>query len=60
MRLADMGTTGLIEWVVSGNRRLMGARCAKAKRIIAIRTKQWKAVNAFNNAVNAAYLRKIK
>jgi hypothetical protein len=55
MKIADMGTTGLIEWAIAGNRRMMGARIGRAKKIIARRTGTWKAVNAFNKAVNAAY-----
>ena len=53
MKLADMGTTGLVEWVVCGNPRMRGARMGKAVRVIAARHGRWEAVNAFRKAVNA-------
>lgn len=53
MKLADMGTTGLVEWVVSGNPRMRGARMGKAVKVIAARVGRWEAVNAFRKAVNA-------
>ena len=55
IKIADMGTTGLIQWAITGNRRMMGARIGRAKKIISLRFGTWKAVNAFNKAVNAAY-----
>lgn len=54
IKIADMGTTGLVQWVISGDRRMRGARLGRAKKIIADRTKRWDAVNAFCKCVNRA------
>ena len=52
--LKDMGTTGLISFVVNGNNRMRGARMGKARRIINARHNSWAAHIAFTKAVNAA------
>jgi hypothetical protein len=49
-----MGTTGLVNWVITGDRRMRGARLGKAKKIIAARTQRWASVNAFCKCVNRA------
>jgi hypothetical protein len=54
VKLADMGTTGLVQFVIAGNIRLRGARMGKAKAIIANRTQRWESVNAFVKCVNYA------
>jgi len=54
IKLADMGTTGLVNYVVTGNRRMRGARMGQAKKIIAARFARWENVNAFQKAVNRA------
>ncbi len=53
IKLADMGTTGLVEYVVNGPRRLLGARRGRAACVIALRYKTFAAINAFYRAVNA-------
>ena len=52
--LKDMGTTGLISFVVNGSNRMRGARMGKARRIINARHNSWEAHIAFTKACNAA------
>lgn len=54
IKLTDMGTTGLVQFVITGDRRMRGARLGKAKKIIAARTNRWDSVNAFCKCVNRA------
>ena len=54
IKIADMGTTGLVNWVITGSRRMRGARLGTAKKIIAARTQRWESVNAFCKCVNRA------
>jgi len=57
--LKDMGTTGLISFVVNGDNRLRGARLGKASRIVNKRYNSWAAHVAFTKAVSAAVHRKL-
>lgn len=57
--LKDMGTTGLISFVVNGNNRLRGARLGKALRIVNARYNSWAAKVAFTKAVSSAVHRKL-
>ncbi len=52
--LADMGTTGLVQFAITGDRRMRGARIGRAVAVIARRYKSWDACNRFRKAVNAA------
>ena len=54
MKLSDMGTTGLVQYAITGPARMRGARTGKARAVIAKRHQSWAAVCAFTNAVNAA------
>ena len=54
IKLSEMGTTGLVQFVVSGCRRMRGARMGRAKQIIAHRFSRWENVKAFQKAVNRA------
>lgn len=54
IKLSDMGTTGLVNYVVNGSPRMRGARLGKARAIIAKRYGRWDSVNAFTRCVNEA------
>jgi len=54
MKLTDMGTTGLVQYAITGSARMRGARTGKARAVIAKRYRSYRAVCAFQNAVNAA------
>jgi len=54
VKLSDMGTTGLVQYAVTGSTRLRGARTGRAVAVIARRYKSWDACNRFRKAVNAA------
>ena len=54
IKLKDMGTTGLVNYVITGSRRMRGARLGQARKVIAARFCTWGACNAFVKAVNAA------
>jgi len=56
IKLADMGTTGLVQYVISGSRRMRGARRGQATKIIAARFGRWEAIDAFRKAVNRAVI----
>ena len=57
IKLSEMGTTGLVQYVLNGSRRLRGARKGKAQQVIALRYNSFAACCAFTNACNAAIMR---
>lgn len=57
MKLTDMGTTGLIDWVIAGGWKMRGCRRAQAARVIESRYKNREATNRFHKAVSGKWLR---
>ena len=57
MKLNDMGTTGLVQWVISGGWKMRGARRGQAEKVIAKRYRSPDAIYRFRAAVNDAWHR---
>ena len=54
IKLSEMGSTGLVQYVVNGSRRMRGARKGQAMKIIVKRYNKFANCCAFTDACNAA------